>query len=371
MTGLIFGGLFAFFTLIMIGLVRTFAQLPVKELKRRARQGDPLASALYRAASYGVSLQVLLWALVAISAALSFVLLSVSLEPWFAFFVIAFLIWLGFLWIPAGDLTGMGETIARKLSPVLAWLLNYLHPLLERIGNFLFRHRHFQVRTQLYEKDDLVELLEKQKGEPDNRIAAADIAVVQHALTFGDKRVSDVHVPQRVVVRVSVDEPIGPKLMDDLYQSGYSRFPVYEGDITTIVGTLYLKDLVGRDRKGRVRDVMRSQVYYVHEDFTLQEALQAFLKTKHHLFIVVNSFEEFVGILTIEDILEQIIGKQIIDEFDTYDDMRAVAAKAANHDHKERKKAKQAIEPAPETKQPKVTGEDVVSDETGEKNTQK
>jgi len=349
MIGLLFGALFAFITLIAIGVVRTFAQLPAKELKRRARQGDQIAGALYRAASYGVSLQVLLWAIVAISAALSFVILSSSLEPWFAFFVIAFLIWLGFLWIPAGDLSGMGETIARRVSPALAWVLNYLHPLLERIGNFLFRHRHFQVRTQLYEKEDLVELLERQKSQPDNRISALDIGVVQHALTFGDKLVSDVLVPQRVVVRAAIDEPIGPKLMDDLYQSGYSRFPVYEGEVTNIVGTLYLKDLVNREQKGRVRDVMRAQVYYVHEDFTLQEALQAFLKTKHHLFIVVNSFEEFVGIITIEDIIEEVIGKQIIDEFDTYDDMRAVAAKAAQRDHATRKKAKQVVEPTVST----------------------
>jgi CBS domain containing-hemolysin-like protein len=71
----------------------------------------------------------------------------------------------------------------------------------------------------------------------------------------------------------------------------------------------------------------------VHEDFTLYQALQAFLKTKHHLFLVVNSFEELVGILTIEDVLEQMIGKPIVDEFDRYDDLRAVAAAAAKKDH--------------------------------------
>jgi CBS domain containing-hemolysin-like protein len=50
--------------------------------------------------------------------------------------------------------------------------------------------------------------------------------------------------------------------------------------------------------------------------------------------IVVNSFEEYIGIVTIEDVLEQIVGKQIVDEFDQYDDLRAVAAKAAAKDHK-------------------------------------
>lgn len=355
MISLLFGGIFALLTLVAIGLTRTFTQLPAKELKRRARKGDPLATILYRAASYGVSLQVLLWALVAICAALAFTLLASSLAPWFAFFVLAFLIWLGFLWIPAGELTHWGERLARWATPVLAWLLNYLHPLLERIGDFAFRHRHFQVRTRLYEKEDLVELLDHQLKQPDNRISHADILLVQHALQYSGKLVSDVLVPARVVTSVSVDEPIGPKLMDELYKSGHSRFPVYDGERDAMVGTLLLRDLVGRSKTGHVRDVMRPHVFYVHEDFTLEQALHAFLKTKHHLFIVVNTFEEFVGILTIEDILEQIIGKQIVDEFDQYDDMRVVAAKAAAKDHADRKKAKQAVEPAAE---PTVTGAD-------------
>jgi CBS domain containing-hemolysin-like protein len=79
---------------------------------------------------------------------------------------------------------------------------------------------------------------------------------------------------------------------------------------------------------------MRKRVCYIHEEQTLLEALQAVLKTKHHLFIVVNSFEEYVGILTIEGVLEQIVGLPILDEFDRYEDMRAVAASIAEKEHK-------------------------------------
>jgi len=140
----------------------------------------------------------------------------------------------------------------------------------------------------------------------------------------------------RAVKLISESEPIGPKLMDELYQSGHSRFPVYKDANTNIVGTLYLRDMVKKQVKGHVRDVMHEDVYYVHEDFYLAQVLQAFLKTKHHLFIVVNSFEEFVGIITIEDVLEQVIGKQIVDEFDKYDDMRAVAAAKARKEHDDR-----------------------------------
>ena len=63
--------------------------------------------------------------------------------------------------------------------------------------------------------------------------------------------------------------------------------------------------------------------------------MDAFLKTHHHLLVVVNHFEEIVGVLSIEDVLEQIVGQPIVDEFDNYEDLRAVAAKEAKQDHAE------------------------------------
>jgi CBS domain containing-hemolysin-like protein len=80
---------------------------------------------------------------------------------------------------------------------------------------------------------------------------------------------------------------------------------------------------------------MRQEVFYINEQLSLDHALNAFLKTKHHLFIVVNEFEDVVGVLSIEDVLEQIIGQPILDEFDQYDDLRAVAAKHASKKREE------------------------------------
>ena len=81
---------------------------------------------------------------------------------------------------------------------------------------------------------------------------------------------------------------------------------------------------------------MSTDLYYVHEEEPLGHALQAIIKTKHHMFVVVNNFEEYVGILTIEDIVEQVLGKQIVDEFDKYDSIQAVAKLHAMRDHKQR-----------------------------------
>jgi CBS domain containing-hemolysin-like protein len=327
---------------LTIALHKTYYQLPLKELRRRARAHDPLAQLLYRAASYDVSLNALLWLIIVLSAAGSFVLLIQLLPGWLAFGLVVSLLWIGFVWLPGTTLKRSRQWLA-KFTPFVVWLLHYLHPLLSWLERLVHNHYPVNVHTGLYDKDDLLDLLAWQKNQPDNRISPGELDIAAHAIGFGDKLVAECMVPRRAVLAVNVSDSVGPVLMDELHASGHSRFPVYEGKREHIVGTLYLRDLVDAaplaSGGGKVRALMKPKVFYVHEDFTLYQVLQAFLRTKHHLFVVVNSFEEVVGIITIEDVLEQIIGTPIMDEFDTYDDLRAVAAKAAKTEHEAHEKA--------------------------------
>lgn len=327
--------LLAGLTLLAISLQRTYGSLPLKEMKRRARGGDTVAAALYRAASFGSSLRALLWILIVLVGALFFVTLSHATESWFAVLASGALLWFGFIWLPAQEATRMGVWTASKLAPLFEKVLQYLHPVLDRITKFVRKHRPVSMHTGLYDKDDLLGLFERQKVQADNRVDQNTLEIVEHALKFADKKVVDILTPRRVVKAVSADDTIGPVLMTDLHKSGHSRFPAYEGKQDNMVGVLYLRDLVRAKAGGTVQKVMSKTVCYVHEDQPLTEALQAILKTHQQLFIVVNSFEEYVGIVTIEDIMETIVGKQIVDEFDQYDDLRAVARKLADKEHKE------------------------------------
>lgn len=327
--------LLAGLVLFLVSLKRTYQAVPIRELKRRAREGDELAEALFKAVGYGHSLNTVLWFLVLASSALFFVSVSMSAPVWVALITCGMVAWLGFVWLPARRVSRLGKLAARHLAGPLAWLLNYLHPLLDRFHRFIERHRPVSVHTGMYDRDDLIDLLELQKVQADNRIDGFLLEVAKHSLTFGDILVRDVLVPRRVVKSVSASEPLGPVLLDELHDSGHSRFPVYEENSDNIVGVLLLRDLItSAKQSGMVQRVMRPTVCYMHEEQTLAEALQAVLKTHQHLFIVVNSFEEYVGIITIEDILERIVGKPIIDEFDEYEDLRAVAAVIASKEHK-------------------------------------
>ena len=140
-----------------------------------------------------------------------------------------------------------------------------------------------------------------------------------------------------MVELVAQTDEIGPVLMGELHDSGHSRFPVVaDMKHTTFVGTLYLRDLVMESKARVVKDIMSPHVRYIHEEESLDHALRAFLKHRHHLFVVVNNFEEFVGVISIEDVLEEIIGKEIVDEFDEHEDLRKVASSLAQAEKKDR-----------------------------------
>lgn len=308
--------------------------LSAKELKRRARGHDPDAAAIYKMAAYGKSLSLMLW-LKGVACA-TWLFLIVFSHSWVAALVFAAVVaWLVRVWQPATT-GGIAWRWAGMVAPLIARIIGYLQPLLSRLEGLA--HSHTQ-RSNVYEEEDLVELLETIAKNPENRIAHEDLQIAAGALMFGQKTVGLAMTPLRSVRIVGEDEVVGPLLMDELHESGFSRFPVKKagGDKAhpQIIGTLYIKELISYTGSGKVSTVMDKKVYYANEAASLRSALDAFIKTHHHLFVVVNNFEEVVGVISIEDVLEQIIGKQIVDEFDRYDDLRAVAAHEAE---KERQK---------------------------------
>ncbi len=324
--------------LVIIALNRTYRVYPFTELKRQARSGDPLAKALFRANAYGANLEFLLWVVIIIVLVVSFALLDKIVPAILAFILEVGMVGLGLLFIPSANLTRIGTYLVLWTTPVVVWGLEISRPVLDRLGKFAHNYQQITVHTGLFERDDLLALLDRQKDQPDSRIPHEELDLLIHALTFGEKSVYDCMVPRREVRTVSAEESISPVVIRELHDSGYSRFPVHGEKNEQFIGTLYLKDLINLKATGKVKDVMEHAVYYVHEEYPLEQALHAFLKTKHHLFIVVNRFEEYVGIITIEDVLEQILGCKIIDEFDAYDDLRSVAADHARHEHKTHKK---------------------------------
>lgn len=333
----------AFLVLALVALVlrKTYFYLPKKELQRQASTRDPLASTLWRAAAYGSSLQVLLWFCVGLGAAVGFVLFARIAPPVFGFVVVALALWFGFAWMPSTRLTSFGARLAVWCTPAVVSITSACQPVLTRIATFIERFP-LGPHTGVYEREDLLDVLARQRQQADNRVPSTDIELAERALKFGDYKIRDVLVPRAKVTAVAASEPIGPVLMDELHASKHVRFPVYEGDDkNNIVGTLYLGDIVGDKKGGKVADYTDYHAFYVHENDSLYAALHALRAAKQQVLLVVNSHEEYLGIVTANDVLGKLFNAGAEAGFDTHDDRAAVARK---HDHVETTPAEHSAE---------------------------
>lgn len=331
--------IFVFIFLILIFLKclilhRVYHALPMSELKRRARGKDKNAHAIYKVAAHGGTFDLLVW-LFGIAGAIGLIIITAGYAWWAAAATILIIGVLTF-WGPRPQPGGKLWSFAGATAPTVFKLLNFLFPVLDPLAKLLPATASVHTHTGFYEKEDLLALLDSQNKQVDNRIPEEDLKMAAGALSFGDKKVESVMTPLRAVRFVGEDEAIGPMLMDELHATGFSRFPVVKSKnaAPNVTGTLYMKDLIEHEGQGRVRDEAKYKACFINETCTLHQALDAILKNQHHLLVVVNNFEETVGVITLEDIIEQILGYKIVDEFDKYDDMRAVAGLEAKKEHK-------------------------------------
>jgi magnesium and cobalt transporter len=148
------------------------------------------------------------------------------------------------------------------------------------------------------------------------------LSMLEGVLEVGDLQVRDIMIPRAQMVFVRRDDPFA-KLLPVVVESGHSRFPVMDEDRDDIVGILLAKDLLRlyttevRERFD-IREFMRP-VVFVPESKRLNVLLKEFRGNRNHMALVVDEYGGVSGLVTIEDVIEQIVG-EIDDEFDVEDD---------------------------------------------------
>lgn len=311
--------------LVALALQRFYSSVPAKELKRLAARGDHFAAALYTPVAYGASMRLLLWLIFCLSLTGGFLLALYNMAPFAAFLVVALSV-AAVVLLQSLRLTVHSAHFAVKAAPTLTWLLTYIHSPFDMTAGLINRYRKHIPHSGLYEKEDLLDLLEQQKDQPDNRIPKHDLELLARAARFDDRQAADIVLPMSRVTLVNLNDNIGPVLLGELHDSGQTSFLVYEDTPDRVVGTLFLRDAVAAREGGPVRQLMHSRLCFVHEDFSLRQVLQAFARTGQFMVVVVNAFQEPVGVITLSHLLTQLIGEQEEDDFDSFEDRAAVAS---------------------------------------------
>lgn len=310
--------------LLTLAVRRVYYCVPVKELKRLARERDQVGSTLYKVVAFDGSLAALLWLLAGTFAGLSFALFATKLPLVLAVIAVMALLWLGFSWVASSFPRSSLVRFTAAISPGLAWILSHAHVLLEGPSKLVRRHRRVLDHTGLYEKQDMLELVSQQKTQIDSRITKSDLALIERVLAFSDKSATDILTPRKAVRTVRINETIGPKLMDELHKTGQPSFLVTDEAEERIVGSVRLEDLVKARQGGTVKTVADETAAYVRDDFSLPQLLDAFRDTKQSVLAVINNAEEFLGIVTIDNLLGQLVDQEKPEDL-TYTDRSAVA----------------------------------------------
>ncbi len=160
------------------------------------------------------------------------------------------------------------------------------------------------------------ELLEELRESQTNGLLTSEtFAMIEGAMRVTEMVVADVMVPRAQMVMLDVDDDL-PKILDTVVESGHSRFPVHGEDKDEILGILLAKDLLRRDQGGAldVRALLRRAVM-IPESMRLNVLLAEFRRSRNHMAVVVDEYGGVAGLVTIEDVLEEIVG-EIDDEHD-------------------------------------------------------
>lgn len=230
-----------------------------------------------------------------------------------------------FLILVFGEITPKGfaaknaVALALIVARPMQMLVNLLFPLvklLTKLTNFMIKSLGGEPKevSPFITEEEIKMLVEV--GEEEGVIQKEEKEMIHGIFEFGDKLAREVMIPRIDMDAIAVSSTLEEALKATL-KTRHSRLPVYEGSIDNVIGMLHFKDLLHlKERKyeGTIREIVRP-VHYVPENKRLDELLKEFQETKMHMAVVVDEYGGTAGLVTLEDILEEIVG-EILDEYD-------------------------------------------------------
>ena len=207
------------------------------------------------------------------------------------------------------------ERIARVAAPVV-WVLSVsTQAVLRLLGRAT-------AKEEVVTEDDVLSLV--REGAEAGTLEAAEQELIKNVFDFTDCTAREIMTPRTALAALPVDTPLGVAV-EQVLESGYSRIPIYENTPDTIVGILHVKDLLRTIHQPRagdppaLREILRPATF-TPEHQHIAALLQQFRQTRTHLAVVVDEYGQTDGVVTLEDVLEELTG-DIADEHDEIDAM--------------------------------------------------
>ena len=221
----------------------------------------------------------------------------------------------------------LGATFWRKLAIpsafVISWLIKLVYPLVW-IATRLTRLFSSDEGDQIT-REEIIALASL--GHKDGNLIAHENQYLANLLKLREIKTEQVLTPRSVVHMLNENTTVTEALDDDKTVQ-FTRMPVYGANIDDIIGIVNKRDLFQAERKGNGTLAIGSKVKpitRVSEKIPVQKLLDMFIKSREHLFLVEDEFGQTAGVVTLEDAIETLLGREIVDETDAVEDMQELA----------------------------------------------
>lgn len=317
------------------GLTLGFFTLNLGELERKAKLGDKRANKILSVRRQGnLLLCTLLLGNVAVNSCLAVYLGSIASGVVAAIISTGLIVIFGEI-LPQAIFSRYALTVGYYAVYPVMFVRFILYPITGPIAHILDRLLGEEMNT-VWSKREIREIIRDHKDSPDSSIDADEERITNGALSFSIKTAREVMTPASVAYILEKDLLISKELLEEIRSNGHTRVPLFEKNNNKITSTLFTKDLIGYDLESNLQlhDFGRTKNHIViDENEKLDAILNKLMAKKAHIALVYDEFGLFNGLVTLEDIVEQILRLEIMDEVDMVADLQKYA-KEQFHDKK-------------------------------------
>jgi CBS domain containing-hemolysin-like protein len=222
----------------------------------------------------------------------------------------------------------IGVIYRRQLQPFVVYPIWWLRLVLTPITWVCNRIVRLVVRksAHVHRSDEEIILL-AERGAQQGTLSKSESSIIANALGLDDIRVSEIMTPRTVVTALRKAATIG-EVFREFPNVPFGRMPVYGKNLDDITGLARRRDLLkakANDQDLALVESVQHEIHFIPQTVTVANALQVFLKTHQQLLVVVDEFGSTAGVVTMEDVMEQLLGREIFEKDDVAVDMRELA----------------------------------------------
>jgi len=313
------------------GLTLGFFSLNVTSLERKIKLGDQRAAKVYPIRKRGnLLLCTLLIGNVAVNSAAAIFLGEIASGLVAGVISTVLIVIFGEI-LPQAFFSRFALTLGAKTVWLVKTFIFLMYPIAYPLSLILDRLLGEELQT-IWSKREIKEIIKHHEDNEASDIDEDEERILLGALSFSENNAKNIMTPKPVLFKLEKNTILDKTLLLEIKKRGLSRIPVYDKSEDNIIGLLFSKDLIGLfEETKKVEDfISDNRPISVKDTILLDALLNHFINQKVHLALVYDGFGTFTGVVTLEDILEEILKVEIVDELDSVVDLQNLAVSNYN-----------------------------------------